>query len=104
MAAINMITNDFNHLAQLRLTQLFEMLQEPGKYQDLEVDLNNDILYITLPDNGQYVINKHYPSQQIWLSSPITGASYFSYHEEKFINKNQEELQDKILKELLSYV
>jgi len=95
----------FNDAAYDALSHLFELLQETSKYMDLDVELSDGILYITLPSDEQYVINKHGPSKQIWLSSPITGASYYNYDESSniFINKSQESLLDKVQKELAKY-
>ncbi|MBL6959185.1 MAG: iron donor protein CyaY [Rhodospirillales bacterium] len=48
---------------------------------DLDVDLEGGILNIELEAGGQYVINKHAPNRQIWLSSPFSGASHYEYDE-----------------------
>ncbi len=44
----------------------------------LDVELQQGILTIDLEDGGQYVINKHAPNRQIWLSSPRSGAWHFA--------------------------
>ena len=44
-----------------------------------DVDLQEGILTIDLDEGGRYVINKHVPNRQIWLSSPFSGASHFNY-------------------------
>ena len=97
--------NIFSYCAHNELNQLFELLQIPRKFEDLDVDLQDDVLYITLPTNQQYVINKHTPSQQIWLSSPISGAAYFSYQEnnKSWLNKQHIELKSLLLSELQKY-
>ena len=46
---------------------------------ELDVDLQGGILTIELATGGQYVINKHAPNRQIWLSSPVSGASHFGH-------------------------
>jgi len=43
----------------------------------LEVDFEGGMLTIELESGGQYIINKHNPSRQIWMSSPVSGASHF---------------------------
>lgn len=48
----------------------------------LDVDLDEGILSIELDSGGQYVINKHKPNRQIWMSSPSSGASHFEYDAE----------------------
>ena len=43
-----------------------------------EVDLEGGILTVELEDGGTYVINKHAPTRQIWVSSPASGATHFA--------------------------
>ena len=45
---------------------------------DAEVDFENGILTVELEDGGTYVINKHAPTRQIWVSSPASGATHFA--------------------------
>lgn len=47
----------------------------------LDVERQGAVLTVTLDAGGQYVINKHAPSRQIWLSSPRSGALHFDYDE-----------------------
>ena len=47
---------------------------------NLNVDMENDILTIET-SSGKYVINKHAPTMQIWVSSPLSGAHHFFYSE-----------------------
>ena len=47
----------------------------------LDVDLQGGILTIELEAGGQYVINKHGPNRQIWMSSPKSGASHYDFDE-----------------------
>ncbi|MBV8535593.1 MAG: iron donor protein CyaY, partial [Alphaproteobacteria bacterium] len=42
-----------------------------------DVELRGGILTLELEDGRQYVINKHTPNRQIWLSSPVSGAAHF---------------------------
>jgi len=93
----------FSNRARTELTTLFELLQQTGKYEDLDIDLQDDVLYITLPTNRQYVINRHTPSKQIWLSSPLTGADYFSYNDQDWHNKSGGQLKQLLMTELAIY-
>lgn len=45
----------------------------------LDVDLQGGILTIELESGGQYVLNKHAPNRQIWMSSPKSGATHYDY-------------------------
>lgn len=47
----------------------------------MDVDLQGGILTIDLDAGGQYVINKHGPNQQIWMSSPKSGATHYGRDE-----------------------
>jgi len=44
-----------------------------------DVDLEGGVLTIALDDGGQYVINRHAPNRQIWMSSPRSGAGHFDF-------------------------
>lgn len=44
-----------------------------------EVDLIGGVLTIDLGPKGQYVVNKHAPNRELWLSSPVSGAWHFQY-------------------------
>jgi len=46
---------------------------------DIDVDDDDDVLTIHLGDGRQLILNKHRPMQQLWLSSPFSGASHYRY-------------------------
>lgn len=46
---------------------------------EIDVDLQGGILTLALSGGGQYIINKHAPNREIWLSSPASGAVHFGY-------------------------
>lgn len=49
---------------------------------DLEVDLVEGVLSIETEDGATYLVNKHSPLRQLWLSSPVSGAGHFNYNPE----------------------
>jgi frataxin len=68
---------DFERRAGAILEGLFEQIEDQlGDW--LEVDLEAGILNLELPDGGIYVINRHAPNREIWLSSPASGAWHFA--------------------------
>ncbi len=68
---------EFERRAAEILNSLFEQIEEQlGDW--LDVELNGGILQIELPDGGAYVINKHAPNREIWVSSPKSGAWHFA--------------------------
>jgi iron donor protein CyaY len=63
------------------------------------------VLDITLPSGAQYVINRHAPSQQIWVSSPVSSASHFALKSSgKWLNRQELELRSMLQDELKTYV
>lgn len=65
----------------------------------LDVDLENGILTMELPTGAQYVLNKHAPNRQIWMSSPVSGASHYAYDGEtgKWLSIRGGERLDEVL-------
>jgi frataxin len=49
---------------------------------DLDVDFEGGILTVQLPDGGTYLLNKHAPNREIWMSSPKSGAWHFRHDPE----------------------
>lgn len=71
---------EFETVAGETLARMMDVLDE--SIGDLaEVELQAGILTITLDDGRQYVINKHAPNRQLWLSSPESGAAHFDLHD-----------------------
>jgi frataxin len=68
----------FQAHADRALSALFSAIEDVLG-DELDVDLQGGVLSIELAKGGQYVINKHAPNRQIWMSSPASGASHFDY-------------------------
>jgi frataxin len=74
---------DFERQAGRILDTLFEQIEDQlGDW--LEVDLEGGILKIELPDGGTYIVNRHAPNREIWLSSPKSGAWHFAAAEARW--------------------
>lgn len=69
----------FVKLAEKEINDIYEALEKSNFPEDF--DLISDVLYI-YTEKGDYVINQHSPTQQIWLSSPVSNAGYFNYDSE----------------------
>jgi frataxin len=76
--AMTIDESTFQTLADETLARMMDTLEEAVGDQ-LDVDLQDGILTIELDSGGQYVINKHAPNRQIWMSSPVSGALHFDY-------------------------
>lgn len=69
--------SDFNRLADDALEEISLAIET--KLDDrIEVELQEGVLTLDTEDGGRYHINKHAPNQQIWLSSPKSGAWHFA--------------------------
>lgn len=73
---MTMDEREFETLADRTLRDL-QVLLEDLLGDDADVDLRGGILTIELDDGRQFVLNKHAPNRQIWLSSPVSGAAHF---------------------------
>ena len=68
----------FDRVANETLEGLMETI-DAALGDRMDVDLEGGILTIDLNDGGRYVINKHAPNRQIWMSSPVGGATHYDY-------------------------
>ena len=72
---------EFERQAGKVLDRLMQEIEDQAM-DDLDVDLEGGILTIGLPEGGQYLLNKHAPNREIWLSSPKSGAWHFRHDAE----------------------
>ncbi len=70
----------FNTLADQTLERVADAIEDALEKAD--ADIHAGILTITLPGVGQWVINKHSPNREIWVSSPKSGAFHFGWRED----------------------
>lgn len=89
---------EFHKLADAEINGLYSKIEELDKQMQLEIDILDDILTINLDDGSCYVVNKQSYAQQIWLSSPLTGAYHFDYDE---VEQHWKDKSDIVLSEIL---
>lgn len=75
----NRISNEYLELMIDSLEELAETVPE------IDCELSQGVLTLTVPQLGSYVINKQPPNKQIWLSSPVSGPKRFDMIEGKWI-------------------
>jgi frataxin len=75
-----MSASSFETLADRTLEAILARVEE--RLDSVEADLQGGILTLELDDGRRYVVNKHAPNRQIWLSSPVSGAAHFDWHPE----------------------
>ncbi len=68
----------FASLAEQTLTRILDRLEDSGA-EDFDAELKDGVLNIELDDGRVFIINRHLPLKQIWLSSPLSGAGHFAY-------------------------
>ena len=88
--------SEFAKLASIEINFIYDALEESNFEEDF--DLISDVLYI-YTDKGDYVINQHSPTAQIWLSSPVSNVGYFDYDSS---NKQWKDKNNLSLRERLS--
>jgi frataxin len=72
---------EFERTAETLLNRLLTEIEDQVP-DDLDVDLEGGVLTVILADGGRYLINKHAPNREIWLSSPKSGAWHFRHDPE----------------------
>ena len=70
---------EFARRADATLLALAQGLEAALDADDPDIDLANGILTVGLADGRKFIVNKHMPTRQIWLSSPVSGAAHFAY-------------------------
>ncbi len=65
------------------------------------VDWAGEILTLEDVDGKQYVFNKHAPTEQLWLSSPVSGAWHFVWKNDAWVSTRGTTTLDNILEEEL---
>lgn len=77
--------HEFSQLAEACLEHISEEVSEFGfesenSLSDFDIDFSQGVLTISLGTHGTYVINTQTPNRQIWMSSPTSGPSRYSWH------------------------
>jgi frataxin len=96
-----MLETEFHITADKYLHSLLEYFEEMEEKHDISVELDSGVLSLTMPDDKEYIINKHTPSRQIWVSSPYSGAGYFEPSQAEFLPKRAPQSAGKTLFEFI---
>lgn len=70
----------FQTLADATLDQFLAAIEDACA-DSAEVEFEGGILTVSPASGGQFVLNKHGPTRQLWLSSPASGAWHFAWDE-----------------------
>ena len=77
-----MDNSQFESLADATLARV-QAAVEAAPGGSLDGELVSGILTIEAESGGKYLLNKHGPNRQIWLSSPVSGAWHFAWSEDE---------------------
>lgn len=91
----------YTQLATQTLEALFEAIEEADAAGDFDTEYHDGVLTVILPSGQTFVINRHEPTRQVWVSSPVSGAHYFRFDDATARwRENGVALEDLILGEL----
>lgn len=65
-----------------RVKEILHKIEESLEHQlddQTDIDLQEESLQITLASGQVWLLNRHIPSQEIWLSSPLKGGLHFGW-------------------------
>lgn len=85
---------EFEELAEEVLQGIIDAIENADSDAVLDIDFLDGVITLEFENGSQMVINRHGASQQIWLSSPHSGASHFFYDEgeEAWLDSDENEL------------
>lgn len=69
---------EFRHQVKETLQFLEERLEQQLDHQ-ADIDVHEESLQITHSSGQIWLLNRHTPSQEIWLSSPVQGGLHFGW-------------------------
>lgn len=91
---------DFMYFAEDTINKIAHSLEEQDKDCQFEIDvISSNILSIS-GNMGTYIINTQRVSEEIWLSSPISGPYHFAYKKGEWVSKNNDKLFNILEQEL----
>lgn len=73
---MNWQESEFHDHADRFLEGLFEQLEDQDTGGMLDIDLQEGVMTVEV-GTREFVISKHAPSKQVWLSSPLSGGLHF---------------------------
>ena len=90
---------NFDSIAQKTILQISDKIESSDEGCLIDIEYAEGILTL-ITNQGTYILNKNSPAQEIWLSSPLSGAHHFQCHNEKWINKDNDDLYKLIYSEI----
>ncbi|MGE0719202.1 MAG: iron donor protein CyaY [Alphaproteobacteria bacterium] len=85
----------FATLADRTLERILDAVE--GALPDADAELRGGILTIEA-NGGTFVVNKHAPNREIWLSSPVSGAWHFAWDGDAWVSTRGKEQLEAIIR------
>lgn len=82
---------DFLEVAEETLQNIASAIEEADSSFELDVDATGDSLSIEFADGSKYLISTHASTNEIWVSSPLSGGSHFALDEDEGTWKDSSE-------------
>ncbi len=82
LSALSPTTSAEFDSAYTSLLNSFQSLLEHPRFDscNLDISLSDGVLSVVSVEKGTWVLNKHAPTRQMWLSSPVSGPRKFNLH------------------------
>ncbi|MBI3903563.1 MAG: iron donor protein CyaY [Nitrosomonadales bacterium] len=89
-----MTESEFNELADAIFSRIGSAVDASGA--DIECSLNGAVLELEFDDGAQIIINRHAPTQEIWLAARSGGFHYALQDGQWFSRRDGSELFGKL--------
>lgn len=91
---------EFHQLSDQMLEFLSDALENADQDGRIDVELIQGVLTLSLPHAKTIIISKHGISRQLWVSSPLSGGTHFSYADGTWVLADGRELLTLLRQEL----
>lgn len=89
-----MTESEFNELADAIFARIEQAIDASGT--DIECSRNGPVLELEFEDGAQIVVNRHAPTQEIWLAAK-SGGFHYAYRDGQWLSRRDgSELFDKL--------
>jgi frataxin len=96
---------DYHRLAGATLERICAALEKADEKGFVEMEETGEMVSI-VAGGKEFIVSKHVPTRQLWLSSPMSGGLHFSYDEAKkdWLLPDQRSLMPLLMDELKQWV
>jgi frataxin len=99
-----MVNSTFIAQAEEMLQLLLDDIEAADEAVVFDSEFLDGVLTLEAESGQQFVLNVHRVRQQIWLSSPHSGAHHFSWDGKQWLDRDSNELVSLLVAELTPYL